>query len=280
MALLVGMAFATNTSLAAVAYSGGATPIAVLLARTATAFIVLNLVLAARGVPRTLPPPQRRMALLIGTIFAGYSFAVLVSIQYLPVGLVVATFYTFPLMITVVEWSSGRQAFSARAALALLTAFFGIVCALNVFGAPLHRFGIMLCLLGAVGVTVVMTLSARARGSGDSRPVTLHMLGTALGIFTLVALLFGGAALPHTPYAWFGFIGAPVFYTFGIITLFIVYARIGPVKASMFMNIEPVTSVVLGYVLLDQRLAPVQLFGIALVVGAVLWVESAKRTPT
>ena len=96
-------------------------------------------------------------------------------------------------------------------------------------------------------------------------------------IFLVVVLVFGGAALPHTPYAWFGFIGAPVFYTFSIITLFVVFADIGPVKASMIMNIEPVTSVVLGYLLLDQRLASTQLFGIALVVGAVLLVESARR---
>ena len=279
MALLVGMSFAANTSLAAVAYTGGATPLAVLLARTSTAFIVLYLLLMARGVPRVLPPKQRRMAIVIGCFFSCYSFGVLLAIQYLPVGLVVATFYTFPILIGLVEWWSGRQVFSARSAFALTTAFVGILFALNVFGADLHRLGIALCLLGAVSVTIVMTLSARLRGTGDSRPITLHMLGMALVIFTAVVLVRGGAHLPHTPYAWFAFIAGPLFYTFGIITLFMVFAKIGPIKASLFMNIEPVTSVVLGYLLLDQRLAPLQLFGIALVVSAVLLVESAKPKP-
>ncbi len=279
MALLVGMSFATNTSLAAVAYSGGATPTAVLLARTGTAFLVLSLLLMARGVRLSLPVPQRRIAILIGCLFSGYSFSVLVAIQYLPIGLVVATFYTFPIMIALVEWWSGREPFSTRTAVALAIGFAGILCALDVFGTALHRPGIVLCLLGAVGVTMVMTLSARARSGGDTRPVTLHMLGVALVIFTIYGALSGSASLPHTPYAWFGFLAAPVFYTFAIITLFVVYADIGPVTASMFMNIEPVTSVVLGFLLLDQRLAGVQLFGIALVVGAVLLVESAKRKP-
>ena len=276
MALAVGIAFATNTSLAALAYRGGATPLAVLLARSCTAFILLYLLLRARGVPRMLPMQQRRGALMIGAVFASYSYGVLVAIQYLPVGLVVATFYTFPILVGLVEWWSGRQAFSGRTAAALLLAFAGILLALDVFGAPLHRLGISLCLAGAVGVTVVMTVSARVRGGGDSRPITLHMLGTAIAIFSVVAVVHGGVQLPHTTIAWLAFIAAPLFYSFGIITLFVVLAEVGPVKASLLMNIEPVTSVLLGFLLLDQRLGHSQLLGIALVVSAVLLIESAK----
>ena len=49
MALLVGMAFAANTSLAAVSFTGGATPVAVLLIRTVTAVLILAWLLRARG---------------------------------------------------------------------------------------------------------------------------------------------------------------------------------------------------------------------------------------
>lgn len=276
MALAVGVSFASNTSLAALAYRGGATPLAVLLARSITAFVLLYALLAMRGIPRRLPPARRRGAVLIGCVFASYSFGVLQAIQWLPVGLVVATFYSFPILVGLVEWWSGRQAFSARTATALVIAFCGILLALDVFGARLHRLGIALVLAGAVGVTVVMTMSARVRGGGDSRPVTLHMLATAITIFALIAIVHGGVQLPHTPLAWAAFIGAPLFYSFGIITLFVVVAELGPVKTSLIMNIEPVTSVVLGYLLLDQRLGHSQLLGIGLVVAAVLLIESAK----
>ncbi|MBI2802374.1 MAG: DMT family transporter [Gammaproteobacteria bacterium] len=276
MALAVGISFASNTSLAAYSYRDGATPLAVLLARSFIAFVLLNLLMMARGVPRRLPMPQRRVALMIGCIFASYSYGVLVAIKFLPVGLVVATFYTFPILIGIVEWWSGRQAFHGRTALALALAFTGILLALDVQGTPVHRLGITLCLLGAVGVTTVMTLSAKVRGGGDSRPVTLHMLGTALTLFTLVAIFHGGIGLPHTLRAWAAFGGATLFYSFGVITLFVVVAEIGPVKASLIMNIEPITSVLLGFLLLDQRLGALQLVGIALVVSAVLLIENSK----
>lgn len=280
LAMLVGIAFAANTTLAALAYTGGATPLAVLLARSTLAFIVLFIVLVIDGQPRSLSPPRRRGALLLGIIFAGYSYGVLVAIKHLPVGLVVATFYVFPILVGVIEWWSGRQAYSARTAAALVVAFAGIVLALDLFGAPVHRFGMALCLLGALGVTVVMTLSPRVRAGGDSRPVTLHMLGVALCVFYGVAIVHGGVVLPQTPAAWVGLIGSAAFYTFGIITLFVVIGRIGPVKASLAMNVEPVTSVLLGFLVLEQRLGPQQLLGIALVVLAVLLVESAHLRRT
>jgi len=276
MALAVGVAFASNTSLAAYSYQGGATPLAVLLARSLIAFVLLYLLLGVKGVSRRLPPARRRGALLLGCVFASYSYGVLVAIKLLPVGLVVATFYTFPLLVAVIEWWSGRQPFSGRTALALLIAFVGILLALDVFQPRFDRFGILLCVYGALAVTVVMTFSGRVRGDGDSRPVTLHMLGTAIAVFSLVAIVHGGVALPHTPAAWAAFAGATAFYSFGIITLFVVLAEIGPVKASLFMNIEPAASVLFGFLLLGQHLGPRQLFGIALVVSAVVLVESAK----
>lgn len=279
MALAVGIAFATNTSLAALAYRGGASPIAVLLARSCVAFVVLFLLLGWLRVPRVLPAPRRRGAILVGCIFASYSFGVLVAIKYLPVGLVVATFYTFPMLVALVEWWGGRQILNARTLASLGLAFGGILLALDVFGARLDRFGITLCLLGAVGVTAVMTLSAKVRGGGDSRPVTLHMLGTAIAVFTLIAATRGGLSLPHTGLGWLAFTAAPLFYTFGIITLFVVVAELGPVKTSLTMNIEPVTSVLLGFLLLDQRLGPTQVLGVGLVVAAVLLLESAKLRP-
>ncbi len=278
--MLVGVSFAANSTLAAVSYTGGATPLAVLLTRSSVAFVVLFIVLATTGQRCSLEPSRRRGAILIGCIFAAYSYGVLVAIKYLPVGLVVATFYVFPIFVGVVEWWSGRQAYSTRTAIALLIAFTGIVFALDLFGTPVHKLGTALCLMGAVGVTAVMTLSPRVRGDGDSRPVTLHMLGTALAVFYGVAAVHGGVQFPHTTFAWVGFIGAPVFYTFGIIMLFVVIGRLGPVKTSLAMNIEPVTSVLLGFVVLDQRLGAQQLWGIALVVAAVLLVESARLQRT
>lgn len=274
LALAVGMSFATGTSLAALAYAGGASPLAVLIARAATALFLLFLLLHRDGVSWRLPPRRRSGALALGLVFASYSYGVLVAVKTLPVGLVVGTFYCFPILVALVEWSQGRHPLDLRTVLALVLAFAGVALAVDAFGGKPLREGMGACLFGALAVTVVMTQSPRLRGDGDSRPVTLHLLAVALVVYVLLGVVLGDVTVPTGGRAWLAFLGAPLFYSFGIITLFVVVGTIGPVRMSLLMNIEPVTSVVLGYLLLGQVLALRQLTGIALVIAAVVLVQS------
>ena len=275
-AALVGIAFAANSTLAGVAYAGGSNALSVLVVRAALACMVLFLVLGRHAVPRRLPARRRYAAIGLGLLFASYSYGVMASIQRLPVALVIVTFYTYPMMVAIVAWCRGREPFRTRTAAALLVAFVGIGLALDIVGAKPDLIGVGLTLASAMILTLVLTLNEAVRGAGDSRPVTLHMLATATSAFLVALLLSGNFALPHTPYGWVGFIGAPLFYTGAIISLFIVLARIGPVRASLVMNVEPVSSVLFGYLLLDQRLHPLQLAGVGLVIFAIVLVEGTR----
>ena len=51
--------------------------------------------------------------------------------------------------------------------------------------------------------------------------------------------------------------------------MFIGLSKIGAIKTSLFMNLEPVSSVFFGMIILDQFLSPVELMGAALVILAV-----------
>jgi drug/metabolite transporter (DMT)-like permease len=275
-AALIGIAFATNSTLAGMAYAGGSNALSVLAVRAAIAFGALYAWLAIHRVPRRLPRQRRYRALGLGLLFSSYSYGMLAAIERMPVGLAVVTFYIYPLLVGVEAWWSGREPFNALTAAALLLAFGGIVLALDVFGAHPDAFGVMLAIASAVLVTLVLSLNPRVRGDGDSRPVTLHMLGTALCVFALALCIRGHFALPRTSAGWVGFVGAPVFYTVAIIALFDVLGRIGPLRMSLVLNVEPVAAVVLGYLLLGQRLSTLQVCGVALVVGAVLLVEGYR----
>ena len=47
-------------------------------------------------------------------------------------------------------------------------------------------------------------------------------------------------------------------------------AKIGSIRASLIMNVEPITTISLGFVVLGQVLTAWQLAGAALVIGAIL----------
>lgn len=276
LAALIGVSFAANSTLAAMAARAGSNMMTVLALRAGTAFAVLFLLLGRAGVARSLPSPRRGQALGLGLLFASYSWMVFASFQRMPVALAVVTFYTYPLMVAGYAWWRGWERFSVSGALAFLTAFAGIVLALDVFGARPDPVGVGMVLTSAIIVTIVLTLSPRVRGTGDSRPVTLHMLGVAASLYSLVLLGVGELDWPDTLRGWCAFLAAPAFYTFSIVTLFEVLTLIGPSRMSLIMNIEPVAAVLLGYVLLDQALGWLQLMGVALVVASVMLVEIAR----
>jgi drug/metabolite transporter (DMT)-like permease len=278
LAAIVAVGFAMNSSLAGVAYAGGSNALSVLLMRSGVACTVLFIVLHLHRVRCALPPRKRYAAMGLGVLLGAYSYGVLGAIEYLPVALAIVTFYTYPILVALLEWLAGEEPFRLRIAVSLTIAFGGIVLALDIVGAHPNLRGVSMAFLAAIAVSVMMVISHRVRGSGDSRPITLHMLGTAFVGFAIAALWSGHFAFPNTGTGWAGFIGAPVFYTFSIIALFEVMSMIGPLRAALVMNVEPVVSVLLGFLLLGQRLSALQLVGVALVIGAVILVEVSRPT--
>ena len=85
----------------------------------------------------------------------------------------------------------------------------------------------------------------------------------------MVSLAFWELNLPQTTQGWVGYIAVPVFYTIAISAFFAGISLIGAVRASLVMNLEPVGSIALGFILLGQVLTPRQLLGAAIVIGAV-----------
>jgi drug/metabolite transporter (DMT)-like permease len=273
LALIVAISFAANSVFAALAYAGGSNPISVLVVRSTAAFAVLYLVLSLGRAGASLPRRQRNTALALGVVMAVSSYGLLAAMEYMPVALCVVTLYTYPLLVALSGWISGHEPFQIGFALALIAAFLGLVIALDLPGTPPSLVGVGLALTAALGVAVLFVVSERVSDVDDSQPFTLHMLSSCMVVSIIASVSLDQFALPNSTSGWIGFIAAPLCYTFAIIFLFVVLAKIGSLKTALLMNLEPVSSVLLGYVILSQALNTLQLLGIALVVAAVISTE-------
>lgn len=274
-ALLVACAFATNSALARMAYEGGSNAVSVLTVRTAIALVALLVLLRVMRLPFTLPLRQRLSALALGVLLAIYSYGLLGSIQYVPLAVGLVTFYTYPLLTALASAALGREHLSPITLVMLLVALYGLTLVLDLEHAPANPIGIAHALAASVTFTALLLLSDRLRGDGDSRPITAHMLITAVIAYVAASVVTGAFALPQTQLGWIGFIGCPVFFSFGFIALFEAVRLAGPVPAALVLSIEPVISALLGYLLLAQTLTSWQTVGVALVVGAIV----AARLP-
>jgi drug/metabolite transporter (DMT)-like permease len=270
LAAAAGIGFAANSTAAKIAYGGGTNPLTFLTLRSIlAALLVLMIVIVTRRSLR-LPMRHRLAALALGALLAVYSYGMLSSIQFIPIALATLILYTFPLLTNVYAWISGQERPTPRSVGALVVAFFGLALALDLRGGQFNVLGVGLAAMAAIGITVVVILNNRVVGDGDSRPVTFHMMLSAAIVFAVVTGIVDGYALPDTTIAWTAFLIGPSIYAMAIVTVFIAISLAGPSKAAMSMNLEPVASMTFGFLILEQNLSGVQLFGAALVILAVL----------
>ncbi len=276
LASAAGISFAANSTASAIATEGGSTVLTFLTLRTVAAFFLVFALLAVTRTSPRLEPRRRWAAYGVGGLLAFYSFALLSAIEFIPIALAVLIFYTFPLLTTLALWITGREKANAIAAGALVLAFIGLALALDVGDTPLDPRGIALAAAAALGVTSVVLLNSRLVGAGDSRPITFHMLGAASIACIAVTAVAGEFALPHTTQGWWAFTIGPSFYAFAIVSLFIAMSALGPIRTAMTMNLEPVSSMIFGFLILSQALTGLQIFGAGLVIVAVLAVQRTK----
>jgi drug/metabolite transporter (DMT)-like permease len=270
------ISFAANTTASLIATEGGSNVLTFLAVRSVAAAVLVLTLLVWTNSSLRLTLRRRLAAFGVGSILALYSVALLSAIQFIPVALAVLIFYTFPLLTTLYLWIRGRERATWMAGTAVLVAFVGLVLALDLGDPALDPRGIGLAALSALGVTTVVLLNSRLVGGGDSRPMTLHMLSAASIVFILVTALLGEFTLPDTARGWWAFSIGPLFYAFAIVTLFIAMSILGPIRTAMTMNLEPVSSMVFGFLLLSQALDGLQIVGAAWVRIAVLAVQRAK----
>lgn len=272
--ILSAATFAGNSTSAVIAYDGGATPLSVTTVRLSFTVVALYALIRFTGGRFRLLPRDRNLALIYGVVTGVQSYALLKSFQLIPVGLAVLTFYLYPILIGVVSHFTGRERLGWRIWCALTIAFIGLAVALDVLGKGVDPLGIAFALFAAITMTALALLTAPIMArTGDSRPVTYYMNLSAAAMFVVVCLVLWDLPLPDTRPGWAGFAAVPVFYAIAITAFYSSIRLIGPVRAGLFMNLEPVASMICGFVILHQILTAAQVMGMVLVVGAVVLVR-------
>ena len=151
----------------------------------------------------------------------------------------------------------------------LITAFIGLGLALDI-GGNFNSLGISMAAGAAIMFTILLLITNHLVAEQDSRPISLHMMSSATFLYLVIDLNIGNFPLPTSFEGIAAYIGSGLFFAFSIIGMFIGMARIGAVRTALFMNCEPVSSIVLGALLLNQFLAPLQLVGAGVVIAAIV----------
>jgi drug/metabolite transporter (DMT)-like permease len=270
--VLGAFGFAAGVVLTPFVYDSGTDPATHIMCRAAGYAALLYFALRLFRQPRALPPVVRYKALLLGGVFSVQSMCFFTSITLIPVSVAAIAEYTFPLQVALVSWALYGERIGLAKALCFPVAFGGLWMALQVSGeGGIDPRGVALAVAGSMLLTVMVMFGDRIMGAADSRRVTLHTTATVAVVYAALFLVTElEPAWPGTALGWAAMAASSLTYLTGMLGIFTGIAMIGPTRASILMNLEPIFTLALAMPVLGEFLNPLQLAGAALVIGAVV----------
>jgi drug/metabolite transporter (DMT)-like permease len=266
------------------AYDEGTTVGTLLSARFALAAVLFWALLIAGGEAasglRSLPRRDLAMALGLGAFgYAAQAGCFFAALDRIDASLLSLMLYTYPSMVAVAAILLRRERADARRFTALALASGGLVLVLaNAKAGTLDPIGAVLA-LGAASVYTTYILTSQGI-AGRMSPTLLSALVCTGATATLTAstALIGDLrpeAVTATGWGWL--LGLAVVSTVVAVSLFFAgLKRVGPTTAAILSTAEPVVTVILAFLVFGEVLGPLQLFGGALVIVAVLVLASHR----
>jgi drug/metabolite transporter (DMT)-like permease len=279
------IAFSVRPLLIKLAYGYAADPITLLALRMVFSLPFFLAAALWAGRAGAAAPIRAGDAALIAVLgFIGYylaSFLDFLGLQYVSSGLGRLILFLYPTVVVLLSALFLKQPVRAREAVALAISYVGIGLVLSAAVGPNPNLPLGAGLVFAGGVMYAVYLVAGTQVI--QRVGALRFSAYALLVASLCAIVqfvalrpLSALALPVEVYV-LAFIMAtgstvlPVFMTSEALR------RIGANHVAMLGALGPVSTVLLGWVGLDERLTPLQVLGGALVLGGVILVSVKPR---
>ncbi|MCG6877395.1 MAG: DMT family transporter [Betaproteobacteria bacterium] len=283
--LAIATTFASNHVAARIAFEHGTSVTTAVVVRSCCTTLFVYALLRAQGVVIALQRPQLFRVLGVGVLIAVQSYCLYASVARIHVALALLAFNTYPMVFALVSWVAGGDRPSRRALIAMPVALVGLMFALDAFGQAsdvASRWaeigaGVGWALAASFSFALVLYFSARSLKDVDGRLRTFYTMGVAAVLVAAAGAATGSFDLPHDGPGWLGLALLTLLYGSAFTTLFVVLPRIRAVNNAVVMNFEPIAALILGWMILGQSVAPLQIFGAFIVVGAIVYLGTARQ---
>jgi drug/metabolite transporter (DMT)-like permease len=285
--LLIALMMGANHVAARIAFNHGVDVATAVVVRSAVTAAVIIAILTVQRVRISFSARHKRMLPVIGLLIGIQSLCLYSAVARLPVALALLAFNTYPIWTALWAWVVYRQRPERAMLIAMPVILLGLALALDVLGAASGLgasgqwsrigAGVAFALAAAATFGLALVLTQHEVGDVDGRVRTATTMLTAGAIALLAVGLQGGFHLPQAPAGWGGLAALTFLYGTAFTIMFTVLPKLGVVGNSAIMNVEPVFALILAWLILGQAIAPVQVAGALLVVGAVMVLGLRKR---
>ncbi|KAA0968782.1 EamA family transporter [Pseudomonas sp. ANT_H12B] len=285
--LCMGCAFAGNHVAARVAFDDGAGVLLAILMRSGGTLLVLAAIVLWQRQSLRLAPGAWRWQLLLGLLITAQSLCLYSAVARVPVALALLVANVFPILLALLTWALGGARPTARTATLMGLILLGLVFVLDVPGrlsanssvGPQWLLGVALAFGAASVFACALWITdhklSQVRGSVRSL-LTIFIVFSSVNLAGLTGALPGGLNLPATSTGWLALATLVVLYGTGFIVLFISVPRLDMQKNAPVMNIEPLATLLMGWIVLDQMLSAGQVVGGVIVVTGIVLLTYRK----
>lgn len=187
-------------------------------------------------------------------------------------------FFSFPVFVTLFAITFKKSSLNPFNIVALLMVVVGMIC-LNGSGEHnLNNWGIVLGLIAAFSYGVYVYYSKGSSSQVDTLWLTFFICVGCSLLFMVFTLLTQTWYYPQTYAAWRDILILGIVATAIPIQLLLNGLKyISSIKASILSVMEPVTTVVVGVLLLSERLSTLQVIGILIVLIGAIVIQFEKQ---
>ena len=265
--------FGFTPVLAAISYQGGNNGVNMAFLRAVLPLPLLLLLAARSGHGSRPSPDQIRKGICLGFLLFGCTLLLYSSYSYIPVGVATTLHFMYPIYVVVYKAVFHGQKMGRRRVCGLVLGVAGALLFLDTSGQGLDWRGLVFAVLSGICYAAYIVVL----GIESKHPLSLYQLMLAVSVTGAVfcggvGLATGRLVLEMTGIAWL--CAAAVAFLVAVVSCVLFQAgvrMIGESNAAIFSLLEPITSIVFSYLLLNDRFSPAKLAGCVLILAGLLF---------
>ncbi len=219
--------------------------------------------------------------LSLGAIgYAGSSGFYFIASEHTGTGLAMVIFFSYPILIALYSWLTQRNSFNMKTFLILISMMVGLIL-LGKKDASNNSFNF----IGIAGGTAAaLSYALYIIGSkkfssknADSNVVSMIVSFACAIIYLMLSLVKGTYSFPPMN-SWITLLALGIFATAIPIQLMLEgLKRISSMRASIISVLEPIVTVLVGVMLLEETISYLQMLGVIIILGSAIIVQFQKE---
>ncbi len=262
-------------------YNDGFNTDSVLFYRYALAILFIGILMLLQGESFKINLKETLLLIVMGILMSVSSISLFESYNYIDVSIASTLLFVYPALVTIIMMLFFKEKPSISIILALIGVGLGIILLNKGENSSTQNiFGVSIVIVSSLTYAVYIVMTQKSSTLRNLSSLKLSFYALTFGILLFVIRMICSSNLhPLTSISHYGYvITLALFPTLISLTAMAKAIKyIGPTPTAIMGALEPVTAVILGILILDERPSTWAYIGMIVIVAAITLIITSKK---